>query len=104
MTSAILAGHHAHLGIDWAGCCTWDELGRDRSRERGEQSRDREGYVQDAPGTFPVVSVGGHCTLSLLRAQQPLIATFVLTTFQRYRVFRLSRTLSGLCGPKNFIY
>ena len=21
-----------------------------------------------------------------------------------YRVFRLSRTLSGLCGPKNFIY
>ena len=38
-------------------------------------------------------------------------ARFVMKRFNRwkdenndfYRVFRLSRTLSGLCGPKNFI-
>ena len=55
------------------------------------------------PFVVPGLSSSSSGSSSTSKTQSFLIIFFKLIFFT-YRVFRLSRTLSGLCGPKNFIY
>ena len=72
---------------------------------------DGDGLLRDNGAGIPrPCTAMGCCVLSgehTFSVEQQEIYVECSSGVQRgvaYRVFRLSRTLSGLCGPENFIY